>query len=272
MAGGTQAILHGINKNMPKGLGYTMLGRSARREDIHIVGGFDKEGIKCDPDALEESKRLEKVFNDAQQERKDKIDSHWKISYLNVANLIAHHEDVVVDNEINDSDIFGLGETHLVENAAVSFDNYAGYFANFGKGKGQAAFTKIDLLSEPEIVATKNYSLILLKTSYFNIVFLYLSQECTKGDVFTLLNNWINNETPTTVMGDVNENLLENSRFEKFMKSKGFSQMITKPTHKYGSMIDHLYVNEAMKQKNIFCEQNCCYYSDHDIISLYIKQ
>ena len=248
-----------------------MLGRSVRLEDIYIVGGFDKEGIKCDPDALDESKRLEKVFNDAQQKRKDKIDSHWKISYLNVANLIAHHEDVVVDNEINDSDIFGLGETHLAENSAVSFDNYAGYFANFGKGKGQAAFTKIDLLSEPEIVATKNYSLILLKTSYFNIVFLYLSQECTKDNVFTLLNNWINNETPTTVMGDVNENLLD-SCFEKFMKSKGFSQMITKPTYKYGSTIDHLYVNEAMKQKNIFCEQNCCYYSEHDIISLYIKQ
>ena len=121
-------------------------------------------------------------------------------------------------------------------------------------------------------MATNNHSLILLKTSYFNIVFLYLSQGYTKDDVFTLLNNWINNETPTAVMGDVNENLLENSCFEKFMKSKSFSQMITKPTYKYGSMIDHLYVNEAMKQKNIFCEQNCSYYSDHDIISLYIKQ
>ena len=271
MAAGTQNIVH-WNKDFKPAMGYTMLGRAARRKDIHIAGGFDKEGIKCNPDALDESKRLEKVFNDAQQERKDKIEGHWKISYLNVANLIAHHEDVVVDNEINDSDIFGLGETHLAENAAVSFDNYTGYFANFGRGKGQAGFTKIDLLSEPEIVATKNYSLILLKTSYFNIVFLYLSQGYTKDDVFTLLNNWINNETPTTVMGDVNENLLDNSCFEKFMKSKGFSQMITKPTHKYGSMIDHLYVNEAMKQKNIFCEQNCCYYSDHDIISLYIKQ
>ena len=271
MAAGTKTIVH-WNQNMVEAMAYTMLGRSVRLEDIHIAGGFDKEGIKCNQDALCESKRLEKVFNDAEKERKDRIDSHWKISYLNVANLVAHHEDVVVDNEINDSDVFGLGETHLSGNAAVSFDKYAGYFANFGKGKGQAAFTKIDLLFQPEIVATETYSLVLLKTSDFNIVFLYLSQGYSKDDVFTLFDNWIDTKTPTAIMGDVNENLLENSYFEKFMKGKDFSQMITKPTYKYGSMIDHLYVNEAMKQKDIFCEQNCCYYSDHDMISLYIKK
>ena len=271
MAAGTQTIIH-WDTNMVEMMAHTMLGRSVRREDIHIAGGFDKEGIKCNPDSLSESKRLTNVFNDAEKLKLDKRKNHWKISYLNVRSLIAHYEDVITDNEINDSDIFGLGETHLAANAAVSFDEYSGYFANFGKGKGQAAFTKIDLLSTPEIVATQHYSLVFLKTMHFNIVFLYLSQGYSKDAVYPILDSWIDSRVPTTIMGDVNENLLEKSSFEKFMKSKGFSQMITQPTHIGGSIIDHLYVNEAMKYKVFFFEQNCCYYSDHDIISLYIKK
>ena len=59
MAAGTQTIVHWI-QNMPEAMAYTMLGRCVRLEDIHIAGGFDKEGIKCNQDALDESKKLEK--------------------------------------------------------------------------------------------------------------------------------------------------------------------------------------------------------------------
>ena len=35
---------------------------------------------------------------------------------------------------------------------------------------------------------------------------------------------------------------------------------------------DHIYVNNPMKTKNIFTEIDAVYYSDHDIISLYIPK
>ena len=37
----------------------------------------------------------------------------------------------------------GLGETWLEKGSEVHFDGYSGHFANVGKGKGVAAFSKI---------------------------------------------------------------------------------------------------------------------------------
>ena len=163
---GTKTILHDITqKNMVNAMAYTLFGRSQRLEDIHICGAFEKEGIKYDEDALLETKRLEKVFDDNEEVKKLKRANHWKISYLNVSSLNAHWEDVSIDNEINDSDVIGLGETWLEENKTVDLLNFAGYFANFGRGKGQAAFSKMQLSCQPEIVASSQFSAILLKTS-----------------------------------------------------------------------------------------------------------
>ena len=257
---------------MVNAMAYTQFGRSQRLEDIHICGEFEVDGIKCDEDALSETKRLENIFDDAQKAREIKTADHWKISYLNVSSLNAHFEDVAIDNEINDSDVIGLGETWLEQDKSVDFKGYAGYFANFGRGKGQAAFSKLVLSSEPEIVASNKFSSILLKTSHFNTIFLYLSQNYDKDSLFALLEDWIQDDIPTTVMGDVNENSLESSVFEKFMMSMGFTQLIQEPTFIAGSLLDHLYVNKAMKKKNIFFDKNSCYYSDHDVISLYVEK
>ena len=94
--------------------------------------------IRCNQEALTESKRLEKIFEKNEQEKEQKGDSHWKISYLNVRSLKAHHEDVSNDNAINDFDICGLGETWLNENETYGLKEFAEHchFANFGKGKG----------------------------------------------------------------------------------------------------------------------------------------
>ena len=57
------------------------------------------------------------------------------------------------------------------------------------------------------------------------------------------------------------------------MKEKGFNQLIKEPTRaESGSIIDHIYVNHAMANKEVFTQVNAAYYSDHDIISLYIPK
>ena len=90
--------------------------------------------------------------------------------------------------------------------------------------------------------------------------------------MFSLLDGWIEDNIPTAVMGDINENSLEKSKFENFMKGKDFHQMIQRPTFEKGSILDHVYVNKQMMLKNPFTEQTSCYYSDHDVISLYIRK
>ena len=72
-------------------------------------------------------------------------------------------------------------------------------------------------------------------------------------------------------MGDVNENALENSVFETFMRGKGFYQMVNRPTRESGKLLDHIYVNDGMDELGFTTQVDVCYYSDHDIVSLYVS-
>ena len=254
-----------------------MLGRSERLEDLFIAGKLDVAQIKCDPNALKESKRLATIFDLAEKKRTEKRLNCWKISYLNVRSMktaSGHAEDVAKDNFIMDSDMFGLGETWLEEDNKVDYPGFFSHFANFGKGKGLAGYNKIDVIEEPKTVTSETYSTMLFKTAHFHIIFLYLSSNCKKAEVISLLDMWIQKDTPTAIIGDINENLvkLKKITFSRQMASRGFEQLIKEPTCETGSLIDHVYVNNAMKTQGISTKIDGAYYSDHDIVSLWIPK
>ena len=65
---------------------------------------------------------------------------------------------------------------------------------------------------------------------------------------------------------------IKSSKFENFLRGKGFCQMINKPTHESGSLLDHIYINDALDQIGCFTQSDVCYYSDHDIVSLFVSK
>ena len=273
MKAGCSLVIHWTNK-LPDGMCYVMLGRSERLQDIFIIckdEEMDMQAIRCDPSALAESERLENIFDLAEQQTKSIRNTHWKISFLNVRSLNAHHHDVLNDNIITDSDIIGLGETWLHHGEERNLEGFFGYFSNFGKGKGLAGYSKMTLLAKTAI-SSSSYSAMHFIVKEFDVIFLYLSKDYEKESLFNLIESWIDENTPTAVIGDINENLYEHSNFEKFMRTKSFQQMMKRPTFEKGSILDHIYVNKLMMEKNPFTEQPSCYYSDHDLISLYISK
>ena len=105
------------------------------------------------------------------------------------------------------------------------------------------------------------------------------SSNCKKDNLFTLLDSWIEKDIPSAIMGDMNvtfftgEKLKKaNTRFVSMMTMRGFHQLIKEPTHHDGNIIDHIYVNDAMLAQTFTTNIDAAYYSDHDIISLYIKK
>ena len=254
-----------------------MLGRSKRLEDIYIIPrpNLDVSLIKCDPDALAETKRLEKIFFDTKKEDYQKKENHWKISYLNVRSLKSldgHREDVLANDLLMKSDLMGLGETWLQDGDIVNFDQFTGHFATFGTGKGVAGYSKLTLVDTPKVVATETCSAIFFKTQYFHVIFMYLSKDHSKNSVHSLLDEWIHNDMPTAILGDVNENIFKHSAIEKYLASKGFQQLIHDPTCSTGSTLDHIYVNQPLIQKKIFSQLEAVYFSDHDVITLYVSK
>ena len=157
-------------------MAYVCLGRSEKLKDIYISGQLDIDGIHCSPDALAETKRLQHIFDENLLKEKEKRNLFWKICYLNISSLRNKQEDVSNDNYLLDSDIFSLGETHLIPGETVHFPEYTGHYASSGRWRGTVAYSKMDLCAQPSTVIMENYTAILTKTNEFDIICLYLSK------------------------------------------------------------------------------------------------
>ena len=92
------------------------------------------------------------------------------------------------------------------------------------------------------------------------MVFVYLSAGCKKNEIFCQLQQWIDNERPTTIMGDFNINYEKGDRFITAMEKIGFKQLIQESTCDTGSVIDHLYTNDAMKSLEVNIQKDSAYY------------
>ena len=247
------------------------LSRSEELKDIFITGKLEREGIHASHLALEESNRLEAIFDAKVQKLDERNQKFLKISYLNVRSLNHNEEHVKNDNFLMAADVIGLGETWLKPGQEQQIDGYEGIFAGHGKGKGVAAFSKIECKVVYSIACEK-YSSIHLRFSKFDLIFVYLSSECNKEEILSHFEAWIDTDRPTAIMGDFNIDYSPDEKVSKCLKTLGFQQLIQEATRISGSLIDHIYVNEALKSQEIRTQQDSAYYSDHDVITLYIPK
>ena len=65
---------------------------------------------------------------------------------------------------------------------------------------------------------------------------------------------------------------LGHARLNEFLENKGFQQLVQCATRESGSLIDHIYANEALRSLDITTEQCSAYYLDHDVITLNIPK
>ena len=74
---------------------------------------------------------------------------------------------------------------------------------------------------------------------------------------------------PTFIVGDFNEDvsITSNTNCCTMLRLQGFKQMVNKPTHDSGTIIDHTYVSQTVN--TIQTDATDCYYNGHDCI-LYV--
>ena len=75
---------------------------------------------------------------------------------------------------------------------------------------------------------------------------------------------------PTCIVGDFNEDIsiTSNTCCSTMFRSQGFQQMVNKPTHDSGTIIDHVYKSQTLHTMQT--DVTDCYYSDHDCILCWI--
>ena len=253
------------------GMAYVMLGRTEKLEDIFISGKIDFDGISCSKFALDECARLLKIFQEKQNDQMKEVSEYKTISYLNIRSLRNKIFEVTKTSTLMQSNILGLGETWLEPVETVQLDGYQSFFANYGRGKGVAVYSKENTVCEPQVIANDSLSMIIFTHHDIVAVFLYRSQNCDEYQLCLALENIIVENVPIVIMGDVNIDAQQESVLTTYLSGKGFAQQIQKPTCDTGSILDHVYVNKEMKVFPLKIKQRSVYYSDHDIISLHIK-
>ena len=275
---GSNLIIHWhdlFKKN--SGMAYVCLGRCEKLEDIYIVGNFDPNGIKCCPRSLEESNRLDQEFENIKELKESKYTDCFTISYLNINRMAPHKEDILLDTWLMKSDIISFGETWLKSDQKIYFDDqdYKGTQANTlnANGKGIASFIKNKYEASWKQVANERFSAILTQTEFVDVISLYLSKDFNWNEFHQTLEEWIVEDRDTVVIGDTNINFLKKSHdLLKFLEKKNFTQLVDRPTHICGGLLDQIYVNRSLMDKNPYHSQRSVYYSDHDEIVLHIPK
>ena len=76
--------------------------------------------------------------------------------------------------------------------------------------------------------------------------------------------------TELCIIGDINEDvsISQNRTCCSLVKSKGLYQLVTKPTHDSGTLIDHVYARRTLQIKT---DVSNCYHSDHDFVLVNIN-
>ena len=191
--------------------------------------------------------------------------------------MAPHKEDILLDTWLMKSDIISFGETWLKPEEELCFKNqgYIGVQTNTqnANGKGLATFVKEHYGADWKKVSKEKFSAILTQTEAVNVISLYLSKDFDWKELHRLLQEWIVEIKDVVIIGDTNINYLKKSHdFMKYLEEKSFTQLVDRPTHVCGGLIDHIYISKSLLEKNPYFTQRSVYYSDHDEIVLHIPK
>ena len=277
---GSKLVIHWhhlFSTKLCYGMAYVCLGRCEKLEDIYIVGDFDPAGINCCPISLKEKERLDEEFEKIKELKESLYMDCFTISYVNVNRMMPHKEDILLDSWLMKADIISFGETWLNPQEELCFKDqgYKGVHTNTqnSNGKGLASFIKECYSAYWKKVSMEKFSAILIQTEVVDVISLYLSKDFDWNELHCLLEEWIVEIKDTVIIGDTNINYLKKSHnFIKYLEEKSFTQLVNRPTHSCGGLIDQIYVSKALLEKNPYFTQRSVYYSDHDEIVLHIPK
>ena len=222
-----------------------MLSRGCSLEQLNILDKMDSDKILVNEDVKAEAKRMGKVsINNKPCNWMNPKAAGLKVCSLNVKSLRRHIDDVKTCPALVQSDILCLQEIWLhpgeEEGEQYQLEGYRSHFTCVGPGKGVAVYVKEKTASysyhdfkEPFIQLGK----VALKD--LDIITIYRSQEEPLSRVAHVLNEFIDFDKTTLVIGDFNVCPVRKPANEvtACLSRQNFNQLVTLPTHIDGGAI-----------------------------------
>ena len=254
---------------------YVMLSRVCTLNQIIILNDFDPKKMYPSKKALNELERLNQISqnnNPTAWEREDK--RALKITSLNCRSLKKHLEDIKVDDSLIKSDIICLSETWLEnddDTEDLKIPHYEVHLNSKGKGKGIAIYFKKEIFKHVSDIKEDHMQLTKLTSPDLDIIALYRSQRGNSNDLNAHIDLLKTEGKPVLITGDFNFCYLENANnsTRKFLDGQKFSQLINKPTHIEGHVLDQAYIKGDIEAES---DTQSKYYTDHKGLAIIIRK
>ena len=229
-----------VTSSHQPGMVYVMLSRVCSMQQLHIVDNFDPEKIRVNENVRAEAARMAKVslnINPCEWMNPAKVG--LRVCSLNCRSLRKHIEDVKSDPMLLQGDVIFLQETWLEDGEErqdkFQLEGYQGYFTSVGRGKGVAVYVKegLKILSIHNLT-DPNIQLIKIVLRELDLVNIYRSQDEPLHSAAHHLQNIIDPEKDTLIIGDVNVCATKANSLSNYLEGEGFHQLVTLPTHIQG--------------------------------------
>ena len=228
-------------------------------QKLHIIN-YTRSQIHVSEHVEKEMKRLRKnillqmpsyLFHD--------VPGGVKLLHINIGNFNRKIEDTKNDHMFQDTDIISLNETHLGHSdtltpdmMGINKDLLIVHCDHNNRGGGVALIVNTNLHPK-QIRMNTILEIVVVEISQpiHIIVMSVYRPPATPIDMFMNLMLEIIAQfqhVPTCIVGDFNEDISITSNTcccTKF-RSKGFKQMVNKPTHDSGTIIDHVYTSQTL--------------------------
>ena len=248
---------------------YVMLSRAQTLSQIYIIEKLYEEKWRASQSGLREyTCGLQNAINvETDQERK-----HLELVCLNISSLRKHHVDLERRFENKSIDCICLQETWLPENDDANLykiREMIPHLNSVGRGRGIATYCSEEFILRGEFVCEQNCQLIKVRSDDCDIINVYRSQDCSVSVMKEKIEFVFDPLMPTIMCGDTNIDITQENggNFVDFMRKLGLRQLVVKPTHERGGLIDHVYVTEDLFEK-VSVTQKGVYFSDHDLITI----
>ena len=249
------------HENIPAAMQYVMMSRVSDIENLYISKNFDLDKVRCIKKSLQEKERLDGLFD-------QKVVKEYDLTFMNIRSLRANYQDLLCEPLVVNSKVLCLAETWIYpkeENSELNKlpSNKRATFSSFGRGKGCCLFyDKGQCYENVKNHSSESFQMIggLLNNS-IQVYVIYISKEASLESVVQILKEWMKSG-PKLVIGDFNIEASQINVLSKFMISQGLKQIVKRPTHIAGGIIDHCYISSDM-QNSVKIDYFFPYYTDH---------
>ena len=258
---------------------YVMLSRAQTLDQIYIIDSLHESlgGWRPDPTALEEWETSKsRAINTAEGTDVDE----FKLLCLNIFRLKKHFEDIARTVQATSSlSVICLQETWLGDGDNVDMFQLPNMKLNVnskGSGRGLATYYD-DQFEVTDSVGAASCQITKITSHKTEVINVYRSKDCCMKDFISMIFKLIDNTDKSKhliLCGDVNIKYTEettNIFVRKMIDEYNFKQLVTKPSQDRGNIIDHVYVSPGL-QGRVEVDKTCLYYSDHDLLTIKVKE